>query len=300
MKIKIILFLLSLLFINSCDKNNNETESKQEAISLPKINSQKQLNISILIDLSDRLVQQVIPTAKDRDIAIMQTITQLFSQNMEAKGVFRSKDKIKILFNPVPEDPQINKIAQALNIDLSTLDSKQKKLVHDNIKTSFNSNLDNIYNLTLESRKWVGSDIWRFFKNDVKDYCIDTNPDYRNILVILTDGYIYHEQSKDKIKNRTSFITGGYLEQEGFRNNNNWQKKFENGDYGLISHAQDLKSLEVLILEVNPSASHKNDEDIIKAFLTKWFREMNVLKFQIYNTDLPSNTTQRIVNFFNN
>ena len=34
----------------------------------------------------------------------------------------------------------------------------------------------------------------------------------------------------------------------------------------------------MLVLEIIPSAEYKNDEDILKAYLTKWFREMGLLK----------------------
>ena len=46
----------------------------------------------------------------------------------------------------------------------------------------------------------------------------------------------------------------------------------------LITTREDLQELEVLVLEIIPSAEYKNDEDILKAYLTKWFREMGLLK----------------------
>lgn len=297
-KILTMSFLALVIFACGEDKSNSSSDNGVTD-KAPIISSDKQLNISILLDLSDRLVQNVIPSAKERDIEIIKTITKLFSQNMKTKGTFRSKDKIHILFNPAPADPQINSIARDLKVDLSNMDPKQKKIIYDTIDSSFAKNLSTIYDLTLHSKDWVGSDIWRFFKNDVKDYCIDTNPEYRNILVILTDGYIYHKQSTDRVKNRTAYITSSFLSQEGFRNKNNWKNIFDNADYGFITTRKDLNNLEVLILEVNPSAGYKNDEDLIRAYLSKWFNEMGINKFQIYNTDLPSNTSQRIVNFFN-
>jgi len=54
-----------------------------------------------------------------------------------------------------------------------------------------------------------------------------------------------------------------------------------------------------MVLEVNSSVNHKNDEDIIRAFLGKWFDEMKTKDAQIYNTDLPESTRRRIENFFN-
>jgi hypothetical protein len=161
--------------------------------------------------------------------------------------------------------------------------------------------LKKIYDLTVSEKKWIGSDIWRFFKNDVADYCITSSPDmsYRNILVILTDGYIYHNDSKDRIQNRYAYITPSVLEAHHLRNNPNWEKTIDSADFGLIAKRNDLNNLEILVLEVNPSANHKNDEDIIKKVLSKWFDEMKVKRYRIYNTELPVNTIERIDRFFN-
>jgi len=41
----------------------------------------------------------------------------------------------------------------------------------------------------------------------------------------------------------------------------------------------------------------KEDEDIIKAYLSKWFEEMGIKKHEIYNTDLPKETKPRIERF---
>jgi len=288
------LFLLLSLFLFSCagepaenDNSANSTEVKQE-----------QLNISILLDLSDRVAQPLQPSQSERDIAIVSSIVDIFKTNMNTKGAFKSKDKIKILFTPSPEDANINNLAKTLSVDLSTMDNKQKKLVYDQIVTDFENGLSEIYKLTLSSKKWIGSDIWRFFKYDAKELCIEKDKSYRNVLVIVTDGYIYHEQSKDRLKNRTAYLTGKFLQNEGFRNNHKWNDKFDNQDYGFINIGQTYEDLDVLVLEVNPSASHKNDEDIIRAYLNKWFTEMKVNHFEVYNTDLPVNTKNKIKRFF--
>lgn len=43
--------------------------------------------------------------------------------------------------------------------------------------------------------------------------------------------------------------------------------------------------------------AYLNDEDVIKAYLSKWFDEMNIKKYEIYNSDLPINTKTRIEKF---
>jgi 2-phospho-L-lactate guanylyltransferase (CobY/MobA/RfbA family) len=81
------------------------------------------------------------------------------------------------------------------------------------------------------------------------------------------------------------------------RKNPNWEQELEKQDFGLITKRNDLDNLEVLVLEVSPSPNYKNDEDIIKAILAKWFKEMKVKRVAIYNSDLPQYTKQHIDEF---
>jgi len=293
---KNIIFIL-LLIIFSC--GNNEPREDVEEKNIDHINNQdKQLNISILLDLSDRVVKEMQPSQVIRDIAIINKITDMFKSDMEKKGAYMSKQKLRVLFTPAPADPNINNISKKLRIDLSKTEIKNKKDIFDNVKTDFESAIQEIYKLTIESRNWIGSDIWRFFKNDVVDFCVESDNEYRNILIIVTDGYIYHKQSFDRIENKTTYITPVFIQKEGFRNNSNWLEQFNKQKFGLLSERQDLNNLEILVLEINPSNNHRNDEDIIKTFISKWFEEMNVQSFSIYNTSLPENTATRIENFF--
>lgn len=302
-KFYILIFGLLVSFILGCssdttnEKENQETESQLSTVD-------KQLNITILLDLSDRIDKFKFPCSPEhyqRDVQIINQFTKLFKNDMEKKGAFNAKGKIKIIFSPIPNDPEINNIVSKLNINLSKLNAKGKKEIFDNISTTFQTNIENIYTKTIKNKKYIGADIWRFFKDDVVDYCIDNNSEYRNILVILTDGYIYHPDSKEHVKNRTSYIGRAYINR--FRNNPKWKEKFEKGDYGLIdarNGKKDLKNLEILVLEISPIQNQKEDEDIIKAYLKKWFSEMNVDKYRIYNSDLPEYTKGRIETFMKN
>jgi hypothetical protein len=291
------LFVALIAFLYECGSNSKKNE---EPSGSSPIKGPIQLNVSILLDLSDRVIQPMQPAQSERDIEIVSVLINVFKKGMQSKGAYQAKDKIQILFNPTPTDSNINNIAKQLNVDLSKMDNKQKKVVYDNIEKDFEQGLREIYDLTLKTKKWVGSDIWRFFKRDAQELCIENDTNYRNILIIVTDGYLYHTQSLYRQNNRTAFITGIYLQKEGFRNNPNWQAKFDSKDYGLIFSGQTFENLEVMVLEVNSSSQHKNDEDIIRAFLDKWFEEMKIKNAVIYNTDLPANTKRRIENFFKN
>jgi len=295
-----IMVLLSGLAILSCGCSESDSGNRSNANGGKVAGGDvTQLNISVLLDLSDRIKDvSTLPPARERDIELVGSLINIFKENMERKGAYRSNDKIRILFDPIPKYSEINSLAKRLNVDLSKLDSKGKKDVFDHIDGDFREALGEIYDTALRDKNWVGLDVWRFFRRNAKELCIDQSGNYRNILVIVTDGYIYHAQSRDRIGNKTAYITELFFQREGFRNTPNRRKKFDSQDYGFIFSGETYENLEIMVMEVNPSQQHKNDEEIIRAFIDKWFEEMQVRNYVIHNVDLPGNTKQRIENFF--
>lgn len=300
---KLIILSIFAIGLFSCKNDTKKEGSKpqtQEKSAKKEID--KQLNITILLDLSDRIEPTKYPNSPEhfeRDIEVVNYFTELFKKDMAKKGAFMAKGKMKVIFSPRPNDSEINNIASQLSIDLSkTKNTKEKKEIFDNVSLNFKENLSKIYSKTIEAKKYPGSDIWRFFKNDVVDYCIEENNNYRNILVLITDGYLYHKNSTDKNKNRTAFLLPKKIASNGLRNSN-WKEKFNSQDFGYITSRKDLNNLDVLVLEINPSEKFKNDEDVIKEYLNKWFTEMNVNSYKLYNSDLPQYTKSKIDKFIN-
>lgn len=305
-----------VFIISSCgDSNHSKEEESKNNIGngAAKLVSpgERQYNINILWDLSDRIDTVKNPSSPQhhqRDIEVIKNIVSIFKSDIQKKGAYKAKSKFRIFFNPEPGNPSINNIARSLVYDLSSYSgsgsNKKKKEAYDSIENVVSKNTYEIYRLIVEENvgknQWEGSDIWSFFKNDVKDFCIDPNPDYRNILLILTDGYVYHKDSKSKQGNRTSYLLPEVIKV--FRNNNKWKEAFDKGDYGLISTRKDLQDLEILVLEISPTKGNKGDEDILKAYLAKWFEEMGVQKgnYDIYNSQLPVHIKNKIEAFFNN
>jgi len=298
----LFLCLLLLFLLFSC--SNTDKKSNVQSGSAPTRNSNldKQLNISVLWDLSDRInpaIHHETPSNADRDVAIIKYLANYFKQDMRNKGAYLSKGKLKVFFSPNPTDPNINSLASKLDVDLSNKDIKDKKEVYDHISSTFEQTAKEITDLTIKTSRWQGSDIYRFFKNDVADYCISSDTSYKNILVLITDGYIYSPQSMEKIGNKSEYISSSLLTSLHLRNNPNFKSVFKKDNCGLISTRNDLDGLEILVLEINSNANHKDDEDIIKLYLQDWFTKMRVKRFEIYNTDLPDNTKTRIAAFLN-
>ncbi|MFA6150999.1 MAG: hypothetical protein WC716_06755 [Chitinophagaceae bacterium] len=260
------------------------------------------MNISILWDLSDRIdpgKQKELPSHSEKDIAILKYFADYFRADMDKKGAYFSKGKLKVFFSPNPTDRNINTLASQLAVDLSAKDIKEKKLVYDNISTTFQQTGQKIAETSIQTSNWQGADIYRFFKNNVVDYCVNKDTSYRNILVVITDGYVYEKSSVRKKGNQSEYILPSLLSSLGLRDNPNYQSVFEAKNCGLITTRNDLDKLEILVLEINSQDNHKNDEDIIKLYLQKWFTDMKVKHFKIYNTDLPENVEKHIADFMN-
>jgi hypothetical protein len=292
---KRILFISIVTFLFIGCKGNED--KKQDNDATTKIKSkEKQLNISILLDLSERIKN---PEAQMNDIENIKTITEFFRSNMESLGAYKAKGKIRIFFSPVPANNNINSTANKLIIDCSKMDNKGRKKVHDSITNLYSKNLNNIYKQSINSSSFPGSDIWRFFKDDIKDFCIEKDPNYRNILIILTDGYLFHEQSKFNNKNRFSYLIGRNLKP--YRKQN-FEELIEKKDFGIITERKDLNDLEVLVLEIKAeNQSNKIDEDILRFLWEKWFKEMNISDnhYKVYPSNEPVYTKTRIENFLN-
>ena len=261
--------------------------------------TEKQYNITVLLDLSDRVEREGLdPDQSVRDISIVRELLMFMKGHMVDKGVHLSKDKFRVIFSPTPSDPNINSLAKELRFDLSKLDQKGKKFIYDSASVVFTRNLEKIYQMSIDANDWPGCDIWRFFKNDVSDFCVDLQPEYENILFVITDGYIYHDDTRDTRGNRATYLTSGYLTDNNLRGNPRWRETMANKDLGLLPVDGDFEAIDVMVLEVNPTPRHKSDEDYIKAIWSKWFDEIGVGNYKIYNTDIPANTAIRLKKYF--
>lgn len=238
------------------------------------------LNISIYLDLSDRITRDLTPSQMERDAAIIDTIIGMFSKKCVEDKIISTKHHIKVVFNPSPDNKDIDDWAKDMEVDMAKLKAPEKKEALTEMKGKFGNALTNIYKETIDEKKWVGSDIWGFFSDKkVDDLCMRKG--YRNILVILTDGYLYDENIKIKEGNAYSYVLPQTLAVDGS---------------SLICRRKGLVDLEVLILEVNPY--NKEEEYKMLPVLENWLTNMEVGKYKIVKTDLPSSTAVYIDNFF--
>lgn len=287
------IFVFSLIF-NSCKKDDlkEEIQLKPSYTSEKLKGERKNLNISILLDLSDRIKPKKHPDSTmafyERDIGYIKSIAESFEIHIRNKRSIKIDDKIQLFIDPEPSEKKLNEKMKSLKISFTRDTAKRDSILQTSKK--YEEITKSIYESTIKDNNYIGSDIWRFFKNKLKDYCVEDG--YRNILVILTDGYLYHNNSKKRVKNRSTYLTHNFIV-----NNKIFANDILNKDFGFIVPTKDLENLEILVLGINPYKGNLNDEEIIHTYFYNWFKEMGVKKFKVQNTDLPSNMDKIIRNF---
>jgi len=254
------------------------------------------LNISVLLDLSDRINPEKYPSPAMefylRDVGYLRSIAENFEAHVINKKMIKIDDKLQVFIDPEPSDNTLNTKLNALKISFDKSDVTKKRILETCRKYDSISTL--MYEAAIKDDDYVGSDTWRFLKNKVKDYCIEEG--YRNILVILTDGYIFHKNTKMKEDYRTTYLTPQDVKRFGF-NKPGWKEKFEQKDYGFVAANENLSDLEVLVLGINPDIKNPYEEDVIRVYWSKWLEEMQVKNFEIKQADLPSNMEKVIQDF---
>ena len=294
-------FLVLLMILTACKEDSKEysVDIEERTEKTLKRNSNDNLNISFLLDLSDRISPDKYPNSAmeyyQRDVAYIKSVSEAFDTHLRGKKVRAMNDKIQLYFDPEPSNQNINTISNNLKYNI---DRKNVTLsVLDEIKNNYATSPKAIYDLAIADNKYVGSDTWRFFKSKVNDYCIEEN--YRNILVVLTDGYIYHKNTKIKEDNLTTYLTPSFIRDVKL-NSKNWEAKINDQQFGFIPAAHDLSNLEILVLGINPDNKNPYEEDIIKKYWSDWFDAMKVGRYQIKTSALPSNMDKIIKDFILN
>ncbi|MEC3965246.1 hypothetical protein [Flagellimonas halotolerans] len=302
MKTKILIVITTFISLHSCKKDAKAETAEKEEQPITEVKStspSNDLNISILLDLSDRINPEKYPAPAmeyyQRDIGYLESVAKSFEWHLLHKKVIQMDDKIQVFIDPEPFDPTLNKKVGELKTHFTKVNVSKDSILL--VSEKFSSISRAIYKAAIDDNNYVGSDIWGFFKNKVDDYCIDDG--YRNILVILTDGYIFHKDAKMNQGNRTSYLTPQWIDKNGL-NNGEWQKQMDEKDFGFMVASKDLSHLEVLVLGINPNKGNPYEGDVIRTYWSKWLDVMNVKKYELKQADLPTHMDKIIQDFILN
>ncbi len=292
-----LLFIPLLLTIAGCKPGVVDEGEKYANLCEIKHLPQQDLNISFLLDLSDRIDTNKYPNQTmqyyKRDIAYINDIAEIFECHLLNKKTILINDEIKVFINPEPGSKDVNSIIEALKIKFT----KQNASIPSIQATSdeYVQGCQQLYSQALKDANYIGSDIWNFMKVKVEDFCIQKKK--RNILVIITDGYMYHLNSKYSNEGQLSYITNSVIAHQGL-NSPNWKDIIKEKNYGFMPCNSGLGTLDVLVLGVNPNRNNNPYEfDVLEYVWTKWLSEMGVNKAAFYEAELPSNLQRPIQKF---
>lgn len=260
-------------------------------------NKKNNLNVSILLDLSDRID---LPQQQTKDSSYILSLARSFNNHIRGKRLGLLYDKMEVFFEPAPSEAEINTLAEQLKIDYVKGVSKNEWMPKTIERYSIVPT--QIYKLARAASKggeYPGSDTWGFFQNHIDDYCIESCR--RNILVILTDGYLYHKANlRDEKNGKTSYLTPNLLNRLQL-NRSDWKEEMKRKNLGFIPATDGLDNLEVLVLGIQSNnGDNPYAEDIIQTYWGNWLREMGVKKFKIKNAGLPSHIEKVIFDFILN
>lgn len=297
-KLNILLIVFfSFLFIKCGTKEDSD---KPEEIEIASTNVKSvisdNLNISIFLDLSDRINIKKYPSPTmeyfQRDIGYINSIAESFEKHVKSKKVIHIDDRMQIFFDPNPLDNNINSISNSLKVNFDKKSVTKAKL--DAVSNDYRTKTSQIYGLAMNDGRYIGSDIWGFFKNKVEDRCIIENK--RNILIILTDGYMYYQTNKIDNSNLFNYITPQKISSLGLTKSN-WKELIEKNKISILSTGKKFNNLEVLVLGLNPNTKNVYELDVLNELWSNWFIQMGIKKYKIKTADLPSDIDQIIRNF---
>lgn len=294
--LKTVVFVI-LLGAFACSNNtSNDSSGKKDQAPLSTTVVNTNLNISLLLDLSDRISIEKHPNQTmeyyQRDLGYISAVANAFTKHVRKKKIQRVNDQLQVYFDPAPSDKSINQLSSELKVSLN-----RKNITKDlvlGIPALYEKNTTKIYDLAIKDNNFIGSDIWGFFKKNVRDYCL--KDEMRNILIILTDGYIFHENSSFAEDNHTTYVTYPLIKRLGLATRK-WQEKMDQDSISLIKANNNLQDLEVLVIGVNPEGNNPYEADIINKYWSDWFNSMGITSFKIREAELPSNLEGLINDF---
>ena len=311
-----ILLLPFLFLILSCnttglEENKNRERTKGEYET-------EHFNVTISSDLSNRLNQKLYPKAVS-DIDIIDIITaNIYPKILNHRRSMNQLDAYRIGFINKKQIGAYNVDTKFMNIDFSAFKTQGERIdylrkSYKNDKKGFVNEFKKLHEQAI--KKPFGSDIWTYMQQGVDDFVVNkevstgkignstfTNK-RRNILILLTDGYIetvFNNHAYDLTGEEINTFRKEYL-QAGETSIDRFLQK--NPKYKIQPLTNPLlEDLEVLVLELYDRSEttagasvHPTDLEIIKVIWTDWFKSSKVKYWEFYSKSSNKYETEKII-----
>ena len=270
----LLLIFPFLIFIFGCQSHNSSDSNNKEVDTLNYV------NITVLLDLSNRIDGILHPDQVQRDTLIIREILNNFSEQVKHNGYIYSKDKIQILIAPQAGNKTINFNP---HIEIAEI-AKSNKIVRQVLpqsKTQFIKDVTDIYS---SKQMFNGADIYTFFKDFPEADFIEKSYEeksrdgnvfykYHNKMIIITDGYLNFEPKTQAVR----CSNNSCMQMNVLRHDSNWKQNFSKFKLKPIE-GKNFQNLEVLLLEINPNHPEINvhESEIIEYYWKQWFNDINI------------------------
>ena len=302
---KYLVTVSAVALMSACSSGRSGKD--EPSVPAVSIADQRQINMTILLDLSSRVKATYGQDNQlNRDVAVVQSTATWFKESIAKKGAYGAKGIYNIFFEPQPTlDANLNEVASSLSFDMSkpNMEPQAKKKIFDTIVPKSTQGVKRLYESVVKQPA-LGADIWSFAKDKMASRCILDTAKYRNILVLVTDGYIDYKTNREIKGNKSAFINAPYISNtlvgKGGFTAANWSEKYKAGQYGLIvPPGANLKGLEVLVVEINNYNGPIFHKDLLKQYVGDWFQGMGASRVAVLSSDLPKYTESEIGKFLN-
>ena len=316
---KKVIMMITVLFLSSC-----KTDKSPIVETNIKTITNENINLIITPDLSNR-IEGLYPKPVS-DVELITSIYRNYYPDIYRikHRVMGQEDVIQFKFtNPaIIKKFKIN--LEGLTMDLSKMNLSQRidflaNGGNDTALKTVDFEVQNIYTKALENV--TGGDVYNYFKKEVTSTLIKKNKDpqiiddtiietqQRNIIVLLTDGYIEaglfgakncHDKkclylSKVKVNQfRNEFLASGKTDLKDF---------FKNSGYGIIPiENKNLANTEVFVSEMYDRSLNiktgsqtvsPNDYEIMQLFWSDWLEKSGVKHYKLLST---ANTEEDFLN----
>jgi len=237
--------------------------------------SKTSLNVIIIPDLSNRIV--LLPDQIKNDHMVLEAIWSSFVDLSKYRQ--NTQDRLMIDVTDIEQAKgQFSSIADKLQFDLSSHRGKSNRLYFtDNKNVQFNNGISNLYKSAYD--RPLGADYIFYFRRYLKDRLRKPTlyNNYSNKVIILTDGYLELQESKDYgVGSRWDYTVRNSVLYNAASNGD---IRVTISDLGLnIPKAPglSLENVELLVCEVSERAGGRTkDFEILKAYWEDWFERMN-------------------------
>ncbi|MGJ1445926.1 hypothetical protein ACR79S_04480 [Sphingobacterium spiritivorum] len=305
-----------LLLILSCNtkaseenKNGERTEDEYKT---------EHFNVTISSDLSNRLNQKLYPKAVS-DVEIVDIIAEnIYPKILNHKRSMNQLDAFRIGFINKKQINAYNVDTKFMNIDFSEFKTQAERIAYlrksyQKDKRGFVNEFKKLHEQAI--KKPFGSDIWTYMQQGVDDFVVNKeigegkigNTTFknkrRNILILLTDGYIetvFNNHAYDLTGEEINTFRKEYL-QAGETSVDSFLQK--NPKYKIQPLTNPLlEELEVLVLELydrsdtNAGASvHPTDLEIMKVIWADWLKCSNVKHWELYPKSSNKSETEKVI-----